>query len=311
MTHFIDRLRSSLMPAPTIASPPPIATSLSSPPPTPPLPPNHLQLTAAMAHQLGQYKAGFLARTSHELRSPLNRVMSLQQLILADLCDDPEEERDFTRKSYEAAEELLELLNQTTTISKLAHGTFPLKLEPLSLAELLSELLMQTQLHAKNRNLRLTIDFPEPDRDVEVVADRTCLRQVLLNIVTTPIYQMDEGFVKVTHQLNAIDQTVSIFVEDERPATAWSESIELATAISGETTGIPLAAVPPDATPAAGESSLPPSHWGLSMMVTTELVEAMQGKLSLLSSTATADAVTRIECTFPWIGDRPTDPLDE
>ncbi len=47
-----------------------------------------------MAAQMGQYKAGFLARTFHELGSPLTSLISLYQLILSDLCDSPAEERD-------------------------------------------------------------------------------------------------------------------------------------------------------------------------------------------------------------------------
>ncbi|MGK7888143.1 MAG: histidine kinase dimerization/phospho-acceptor domain-containing protein [Leptolyngbyaceae cyanobacterium] len=299
-------------PNPTALSPIPATPDSLPPQPTtsqptiPPLPPNHAHLTVALAHHLGQYQAGFLARTSHELRSPLNRVMSLQQLILADLCDNPEEERDFTRKSYEAAEELLALLDQTTTISKLAHGTFPLQLEPLSLIERLSELLMQTQLHAKNRNLRLTIDLPETE--VEVVADLACLRQVLLNLVTTPIYLMDEGSINVTHQVNTAEQTVSIYVEDQRPATAWSESTELADAIHEKVDPIntpPTAAMKAEISEGT-ESGLPSSSWGLSMITTTELVAAMQGKLTILASSAASDPHTRVECILPLGSDRPS-----
>ncbi|NEQ96017.1 MAG: HAMP domain-containing histidine kinase [Cyanothece sp. SIO2G6] len=312
ITRFIDRLSTTASPPPdsSIPSPSPPASVIPSPtlvpptspspppsPPITPLTPHHADLNAAMAHHLGQYKAGFLARTSHELRSPLNRVMSLQQLILADLCDNPEEERDFTRKAYEAAEELLELLNQTTTISKLAHGTFPLKLEPLSLQERLSELLMQTELHAKNRNLCLTIDLPDPD--IHVVADLDCFRQVLLNLITTPIYLMDEGYIKVTHQLNPTDQTVNIYVEDERPSTAWSESIDLATIIATETSPNPIAISPTPEVKSDATQCSTPSSWGLSMIATTQLVEAMQGTLTLLASAAAADPHTCIECTFP------------
>jgi signal transduction histidine kinase len=49
------------------------------------------------AIELAQFKAGFLARTSHELRSPLNGMISGLQLILSDLCDDAAEEREYVK----------------------------------------------------------------------------------------------------------------------------------------------------------------------------------------------------------------------
>ena len=46
------------------------------------------QLAYQLAQQMSQFKAGFLTRVSHELRSPLNSMIGLHQLILSDFsCD--------------------------------------------------------------------------------------------------------------------------------------------------------------------------------------------------------------------------------
>ena len=281
---------------PSSTTAPPVPVASSAPPASPVVPSvsapandETLQLAYEMAHHLGQYKAGFLARTSHELRSPLNRVMSLQQLILADLCDDPEEERDFTRQSYEAAQELLELLDQTTTISKLEHGTANLAPEAVSLVTVLSELEMQTALHAKNRNLRLSIE--QPDTDVEILTDPRWLRQVLINLVTTPIYLMDSGHIDVTHQVNPTANTLSITVTDERPSSAWSEPTQLLEKAREEQ--------PVDKSTTATQTQ-PSSMWGLSLITTTKLMEAMKGSLTLLSTPdSSGEGKTSIQCTIP------------
>lgn len=255
---------------------------------------DELRLAYEMAHHLGQYKAGFLARTSHELRSPLNRVMSLQQLVLADLCDNPAEERDFIRQSYEAAQELLELLDQTTTISKLAHGTVPLATETLSLESILAELEMQTGLHAKNRNLRLSIQ--QPDADIPLLADPRWLRQVLINLVTTPIYLMDQGHIDVTYEVDTNARTLSFQITDERPATSWTEPIDLL--------------VQSDSTDAQPSTTLPTSKqalqelqttgaWGLNLITTTKLVDVMNGQLEILATPSSDQEKTVIQCTIP------------
>ncbi|MGB3135989.1 MAG: hypothetical protein WBB18_04195, partial [Nodosilinea sp.] len=41
-----------------------------------------------LLHQ-AQHQAAFLGTASHELRAPINQIISLHQLILEDLCEDP------------------------------------------------------------------------------------------------------------------------------------------------------------------------------------------------------------------------------
>ncbi len=232
-----------------------------------------LEIAYRMAVEMGQFKAGFLARASHELRSPLNSIMSLQQLILTDLCDSPEEEREFVAQSYTAAQKLLALLNETTNISKLEEGTIDLMLEPLSLAEMLSELESLTHLQALNRNLKLMIKQPTPD--IFIMGDRRWLRQVLTNLVTTAIYQMDEGTILVTAQMNADPTKAQIDIKDERSPTVWSESIDLLAQITKV----------PDLNSLPTLDTLEPyPSIGLNLAITQVIMEKMSGSLALLSA---------------------------
>ena len=59
-----------------------------------------IQLAYALQRQISHFKGGFLARISHELRSPLSQLTSLHQLILNDLCEDPQEERFRGSRQY-------------------------------------------------------------------------------------------------------------------------------------------------------------------------------------------------------------------
>src|ERR671932_28169 len=68
------------------------------------------KLAYEMAKEMSQFKAGFLARTSHELRSPLSTMFGTLQLILSDLCDDPAEEREFVEQAHVAALKLVKLI---------------------------------------------------------------------------------------------------------------------------------------------------------------------------------------------------------
>lgn len=288
------------------------------------------ELAYHLAVEMAQYKAGFLARTSHELRSPLNSIMSLQQLILSDLCDNPEEEREFTAQSYAAAQKLLGLLNETTNISKLEEGAIQIHLEPLSLSEILSELKSLTQLHARNRNLQLKVDLPEVD--VNVLADRRWLRQVLINLVTTPIQHMNEGMIRVYPHALAEGGKVQLWLEDERSPQQWQESINLLKSAPDPTPQASTKAETLDAIKAAESTPNPIANMpyvpvGLSLLLNQIVMQKMNGELTILQtpleaqdagvatnadaeqganfeqgteiSAKVGDRITRIQCSIP------------
>ncbi|MEM9448611.1 MAG: HAMP domain-containing sensor histidine kinase [Cyanobacteria bacterium P01_E01_bin.6] len=277
-----QQLRKSNLQSETTSSPPVSSASSTGDQSRQPVPQDQknvderfeqLELAYRMAIEMGKFKAGFLARTSHELRSPLNSIMSLQQLILTDLCDSPEEEREFVAQSYAASQKLLALLNETTNISKLEEGTLDLVLEPLSLADIFSEVESLTRLQALNRNLRLMIEAPSPD--IFVMGDRRWVRQVLVNLVTTAIFQMNNGTIQVNVQADEGNRSAHIYLEDERSPTAWSEPINL------------LAPPSVDQQPISKASAQnPESHApnGLTLAITQIMMEKMNGELSLLSA---------------------------
>lgn len=194
------------------------------------------------AVEMSQFHAGFLARTSHELRSPINGTIGLQQLILADLCDSPEEEREFLQQAHTSLMKTLGLLDELITVSKVDYGTKPLRLEAVNLAEILAEVKTLTHLQAANRNLRLEI--VPPDGDLHVQADRERLQQVLVSLVDGAIAQMDEGHIRIYSRVDSqtdhqndqqgnsdadgerVHERVHIHIDDQRPAAAWRESVD-------------------------------------------------------------------------------------
>lgn len=252
------------------------------------------QLAYQMAKEAEQFKAGFLARTSHELRSPLNSVMSLQQLILSDLCEDAAEEREFVAQAYTAAQKLLGLLDKLISVSKATYGTEKLHLQPVLLEDVFMEVQSLTMMQAQNRSQRLEIDYPDPD--VQVIADPRWLRQVLVSLVDTPIALMQEGTIRVTSEVEPTANLVHIQIEDERPASFWSEPIDLLQTL--RTRGHLSA----DATKKAAQT-LPdlleqtPSP-GVSLLVNQTLVDLMGGRLDVLQVPTETEPKTRVQCSM-------------
>ncbi len=130
---------------------------------------------------LERFKSGFLARTAHELRSPINTIVSLHQLILEDLCEGPEEEKEFIGQSKAAALKMLALFDQIAAVSKLDIGREPPKLAAVDLSFLLPEVEMLTTLQASNQNVRYTVDSPADE--LEIYTDAKWLKNTLASLI--------------------------------------------------------------------------------------------------------------------------------
>ena len=153
------------------------------------------RLAYQMALQISQFKTGFLGRTAHELRSPLSSLMSLHQLILSDLCESPEEEREFIQKAYEASQKLLKIIDEIVLVSKLEYGKITHQKEPVSLKTVLSDVFPLVHLQATNKNLNLILE--EIREDIYIVSDEKYLLLSLTHLIDTAINWMNQGEIKL------------------------------------------------------------------------------------------------------------------
>jgi len=239
------------------------------------------QMAYQLAHEMSQFKAGFLARTSHELRSPLNSLIGLHQLILSDLSDSPEEEREFIAQANQSALRLMNLIDQILEVSRVEHGTSQLEIQPLHLASVLQVAYNLTHLLAANRNIRLQLSPPEPE--IYVLADPRWLRQVLVNLIDTCIGQMEEGSIFVSAQSTPVNESVQIWLDVQLPFSNWSEPLNL----------IQSESLPRSASPSPG----------MVLLLNQTLLELMQGYLEIVSVPTEADnsPFSRIQLTIPLV----------
>jgi signal transduction histidine kinase len=178
------------------------------------------QLAYQMAAQMSQFKAEFLARTSHELRSPLSSLIGLHQLILSDLCESPEEQKEFITQAYQSALKLMKLIDEIVAVAKTEYGSNKLDIESLQLTEIFENVYHLTHLQAANRSLKLNIIKPEPN--ITVLVDRERFVQSLVNLIDSSISLMKEGSISMeVAQMNADPDSISINIDIQCPADVW------------------------------------------------------------------------------------------
>lgn len=144
-----------------------------------------LQLAYDRLQQQHQALAAFLGTASHELRAPINQVMSLHQLVLEDLCESPEEEREFIGQAHQAMTRMLHNLDTLISLSKLDIGALSPVCEPVALAAVLNKVQQFTEMQCINRQCRLAI-HPDPALPW-VLSDERWLLQALLSWVTAAL----------------------------------------------------------------------------------------------------------------------------
>ncbi|MFM7407192.1 MAG: sensor histidine kinase [Cuspidothrix sp.] len=220
------------------------------------------QLAYYQAREMSEFKAGFLAKTSHELRSPLSGIIGLHQLILADLCENPQEEREFIEQAHEKSLKLLKLIDEILNISKLESGRNKLDVQSLQLSDFLQDIYDLTYLLAANRNYPFTLSLP--DSEIQILADYRWLKQVLINLINTTIKEMEEGNIYLSSNLPVTGNYVNICLDVPTSAVVTSESLDLITS----------------ANPELDENiDLSP---GMKFLLNQSLVELMGGKLEIL-----------------------------
>lgn len=244
------------------------------------------RLAYQMATEMSQFQGGFLARTAHELRSPLSSLIGLHQLILSDLCDDPAEEREFIQQAHQSALKLVKLLDEVIAISKAEHGTNQLEIQPLNLAKILQEVHNLVHLQAANRSLNLQILPADPE--IYILADPKSLRQLLATLVDAAIGVLRDGSITISAQVLPVAKTVQIWIDVQRSVEVWSEPIDLFKS---------------EVEPSESKDSEFKLSPGLNLAIAQKLIELMDGRLEIVpadSPTASATVnLTKLQCTLP------------
>lgn len=172
-----------------------------------------LEKRAQELQELDRLKSAFLANMSHELRTPLNSILGFADVMLMELDGPLTSHMDNDLKLIQKnGRHLLDLINDVLDMSKIESGRMNLHLEKFLLHDLLDEVTSITSSLASERNNALFVE-DSSDREVEIYADNTRLRQVMLNLVNNAIKFTMNG--KISFRVSRLDGTrVLITVKD-------------------------------------------------------------------------------------------------
>jgi signal transduction histidine kinase len=171
-----------------------------------------LQRRAEELQELDRLKSGFLANMSHELRTPLNSILGFSDVILLELDGPltPEMNNDL-QLIQKNGQHLLHLINDVLDMAKIESGRMNLHPENFKVHDVLDEVRSITSTLASEKNISLFIE-EDSDQEVEILADNTRIRQVMINLVNNAIKFTEKGRVTIRAQMQ--EETVLITVKD-------------------------------------------------------------------------------------------------
>jgi CHAT domain-containing protein len=157
-----------------------------------------LKQAKEVAEVANRAKSTFLAKMTHEFRTPLHAILGFTKIIQRDASLTPEHQ-EYLNIILRSSQHLLELINDVLDLSKIEAGQVTLNENTVNLHQLLSTVQEMMQSEARSKNLPLI--FEMDDRVPNLVkTDEQKLRQVLINLVGNAIKftQQGETIVRVT-----------------------------------------------------------------------------------------------------------------
>ncbi|TMS00532.1 hybrid sensor histidine kinase/response regulator [Nonomuraea basaltis] len=125
-------------------------------------------------------KSEFLAKISHEIRTPINGVLGMNSLLIGTRLDD--EQRHYATTAQESAQNVLRLLDDFLDLSRIEAGHLQVDAVPFDLPRLCDEVVAPLAPLAYEQGLWLTLRLDE-HVPRQVAGDPARLRQILTNLV--------------------------------------------------------------------------------------------------------------------------------
>ena len=227
-----------------------------------------LRSTLEEVRYMSQIKSDFFSKMSHELRTPLNGIIGMIDMLLDTRLD--EKQSRYARTVRSSADGLLNVINDLLDYSKIEAGKLRVDKVSFDLRECLDDVVTLLKAQAERKRLPLLLELPS-DIPKRVIGDPGRLRQVVLNLTGNAVKFTERGQVVVRAAVvksHAQRTTLRIEVHDTGIGIPAEAQAHLFKPYSQADAGV----------------SRKFGGTGLGLVISKELVEAMEGEIGFDST---------------------------
>ncbi len=173
----------------------------------------------ARLKELNEKKSDFIAKISHELRTPMTSIKGAMDYITAkinnipQISSDREDLVEFLDVIKSNADRLVRMVNDTLDLERIESGMFDLHFSQLDLLTLIKEVVIGFQTIASDKNITFKI-VANPKAFLNADEDR--IRQVLINLVSNAINFSPES-AEILISAVETDSSVTVTIKDDGP----------------------------------------------------------------------------------------------
>lgn len=172
-----------------------------------------MQNLKVQADDANRAKTDFLARMSHEIRSPINAVMGMNEMILRESQE--EDIKAYALDARNSTETLLSIVNDLLDSAKIEAGKMEIDSVEYRIDKLLKDIKNMMSVKAKEKKLALRMVVDENIPSV-LVGDDVRLKQILVNILSNAVKYTSKGgiILNVTGDIEGDEVTLHCSVKD-------------------------------------------------------------------------------------------------
>jgi signal transduction histidine kinase len=154
-----------------------------------------------LAEQGKRIKENFLANISHEIRTPINGIIGLANMLRN--TELTEEQDEMVNLLSSSSSSLLGVLNDVLDLSKIEAGKFSITRSSTQIIELCKSIINLLNITASEKKINLICELADNLPDL-IIADSLRLNQILMNLIGNAIKFTNIGHVKL--KVEAIDR---------------------------------------------------------------------------------------------------------
>lgn len=144
------------------------------------------------ASEASKAKTEFLSVMSHDIRTPMNVVMGMNDLAYKNV-DNPDMVKIYLDKSLAASKQLMTLINDILDINRIESGKLIINEDVVNLRQFSEQLDVLIQAYSKEKVINLHHDFIGLD-DVYIMCDETRVNQIYINLLSNAVkYSLNGG----------------------------------------------------------------------------------------------------------------------